>query len=592
MDIENLDPNTCETAPRSTAKSRSRNGGPRPGAGRPRRIGRSNKNTAKARMSLQEQREKEAYKELILQHIPALSNSRGRSLTEAETRLLLREILVVLVGDPDINQTQCLIRVGNLTGISYSTLFRLYDHWRATQELLILPSGNRGAASLKHINHDTQLGTDHIVTIHRVLMEKSKEGVTVSSSIIRQVLKEEHSIVLAKSTMGSILHSLGYRYGKANFIGAMNDSARRSRIRSFLYQYSAALNQEDTVLVYTDESYVNSSHSRTLTWYNPIIGNAVYKAKRGPRLIILHAMTKYGILVKRDANGVAITASANVDEVCLTSEFIFETVVEDGDYHKSMNGEIYMKWLKNRLLPSFAAVFPGKRMCLVLDNASYHHVRGDDYITPSSMNKTQIFSKLMQFGISGITVKRTQLDGSEKERTLRPQAWLGRGGEWCPTLEEMRGELRKYITAHQELQQTEVYKLFKQHNHRLVYTPPYTPTCQPIEMMWAYIKNYVARKYESKRNMTMLREQTLAGCYGNSEDGHEGMTADRCNALINHCQVWMNSFIEQDSALSGNLNQLGGNPDMDHSSYDIGNDEEEECEPFPQDSDDDDAGAE
>lgn len=41
----------------------------------------------------------------------------------------------------------------------------------------------------------------------------------------------------------------------------------------------------------------------------------------------------------------------------------------------------------------------------------------------------------------------------------------------------------------------------------------------------------------------------------------------------------MNSFIEHDSALSQNLHQLGANPDMDHSSYDIGNDEEE-CEPF------------
>jgi hypothetical protein len=35
-----------------------------------------------------------------------------------------------------------------------------------------------------------------------------------------------------------------------------------------------------------------------------------------------------------------------------------------------MNGTLYMQWLHNRLLPSFAARYPGRKMILVLDNAA------------------------------------------------------------------------------------------------------------------------------------------------------------------------------------------------------------------------------
>ena len=73
-------------------------------------------------------------------------------------------------------------------------------------------------------------------------------------------------------------------------------------------------------------------------------------------------MTQYGPLVTRDADGVPIAAVQDINQVCLTAELIFESVVMDEDYHKCMNGEIYMKWLKNRLIPTFAHLYPTKKM--------------------------------------------------------------------------------------------------------------------------------------------------------------------------------------------------------------------------------------
>jgi hypothetical protein len=57
--------------------------------------------------------------------------------------------------------------------------------------------------------------------------------------------------------------------------------------------------------------------------------------------------------------------------------------------------------------------------------------------------------------------------------------------------------------------------------HDILWTPPYTPDLQPIEMYWGLAKNYVA---ECSTNATTLREvvNTLRkGWYGNVFDRYE-----------------------------------------------------------------------
>jgi len=147
-------------------------------------------------------------------------------------------------------------------------------------------------------------------------------------------------------------------------------------------------------------------------------------------------------------------------------------------------------------------------------------------------------------------------------------------------MDELQDELRRFINNTPDFQRTKVRQLFDSHRYELIYTPAYTPTTQPIELMWGYIKNYAATKYYNGRNLTVLKEQTLAGCYGNPSDGHEGVTSARCMSFINNRHEWCNQFIAQDSMLSGDIVHLAGNEDMDYSSYDIADDEQQEADPF------------
>ena len=61
-----------------------------------------------------------------------------------------------------------------------------------------------------------------------------------------------------------------------------------------------------------------------------------------------------------------------------SAEFIFEAgdkgvaadkgKAQHGDYHNNMDADMFMIWVKNRLVPAFQARYPGKKMILVLDN--------------------------------------------------------------------------------------------------------------------------------------------------------------------------------------------------------------------------------
>jgi len=187
---------------------------------------------------------------------------------------------------------------------------------------------------------------------------------------------------------------MGYKYGEARAIGQMNDSWRRNRINYFMVEYSAGLVKQTLcthVIVYTDETYVNLNHSRVETWYkpgDPELGHVVKPSGRGARVVILHAFSKDGWLMKDPK-----IFMNRADQYLPSAELVYEAANSDGDYHKNMNGEIFLNWENHRLIPAFEAKYGRKKkMILVLDNAAYHHWMGPNGWTPSKLNKKQLLT--------------------------------------------------------------------------------------------------------------------------------------------------------------------------------------------------------
>jgi transposase len=254
----------------------------------------------------------------------------------------------------------------------------------------------------------------------------------------------------------------------------------------------------------------------------------------GTRLIILHAMTENGLLSVPDE-----VASNWLNEPALTAELVFEEVLEDGqddsDYHNTMTGAKFVAWLRNRLLPTFQQLYPGKKMILVLDNAAYHKPRDETWISDStSQAKHELAHQLLDLGVSELVT----ID--ERHRVVPAhlfEAAIGAGG---PSKEDLIAATKKWLDEHSDANKTVVEQLMADAGHSLIYTPPFCPEVQPIELLWAKVKRYVADHATHNRSITEARQQT--------EDGFEHVTRMFCNSIIAHCHSWIDSFLQTDAA--------------------------------------------
>ncbi|XP_072377997.1 uncharacterized protein [Diabrotica undecimpunctata] len=123
-----------------------------------------------------------------------------------------------------------------------------------------------------------------------------------------------------------------------------------------------------------------------------------------------------------------------------------------------MNHQNYMKWLKDKLLPNLPS-----NSVLVIDNASYHNVTLEK--CPTSASKKDIMKKWL-------TERNIFFDESE----TKPELYS------------------KVLIAKPKNPVYAVDQLLAQHGHSVLRLPPYHPELNPIEKIWAILKNEVAAR--------------------------------------------------------------------------------------------------
>jgi transposase len=315
---------------------------------------------------------------------------------------------------------------------------------------------------------------------------------------------------------------------------------RDARIRSFIWEYAKALrlqNDGTHIIVYLDESYIHAAHQMKKGWHStvgPYRNNETQgDADTGLRLIILHAMSKDGMLEVEDAVG-----SNFLHEVTPTAQFVFEAASFDhSDYHETMDGEMFTLWVKNRLLPAFHQLFPGKKMILVMDNATYHRPRDFDWITPYKMCKTACVTFLERHGVTEFTAERDGVEVTFNQAQFTQRASKKNA---APTVKELQKAVNTYLQQHPGINKTKIDKLLEPLGHSIVWTPPFVPEVQPIELIWAYVKQVVASQYSLNRTIATTRQQT--------DDAFDTITPEMIQKRIAHCHKWINDFLQTDDA--------------------------------------------
>jgi len=409
-------------------------------------------------------------------------------------------------------------------------------------------TAHRGRGNPAHPLHAPSEPTFEVeLAIHRTMHEAAKQVKHIAVKHIQQQLLEEEAVVVSDFILRRWLHELGYAFGDKTWIGALTPQYRDARIRAFIWEYAKALRLQlagTHVIVYLDESYIHAAHQMKKGWH-PIAGphksnETQGDADTGKRLIILHAMTRDGMLDMEDAVG-----SNFLHEVTPTAQFVFEAAsFDNSDYHNTIDGDAFTLWAKNRLLPAFHALYPGKKMIIVTDNASYHKPRDFDWITPYKMCKAECASFLESQGLTQFTVE--QEDGTTAVFPRR--TWqLHARNKAAPSLKQLQFAVKSHLQQHPTINRTKIDKLLQPLGHSIVWTPPFVPEVQPIELVWAYVKTAVAQQYTLRRSINTTRQQT--------DDAFEAITAEMVQKRIAHCHGWIDAFMSGEEA--GSLQAYG-----------------------------------
>ena len=80
---------------------------------------------------------------------------------------------------------------------------------------------------------------------------------------------------------------------------------------------------------------------------------------------------------------------------------------------------------------------------------------------------------------------------------------------------ELKTWAKAHLAANPEINRTELQILFAQNGDQLLYTPPYQCETQPIELLWAYVKNYVRKVMDNHHSVDAVIQMTKAGFDGN-----------------------------------------------------------------------------
>jgi transposase len=294
--------------------------------------------------------------------------------------------------------------------------------------------------------------------VRQFIRTENLGGRRVSIERVGSYLHSVHGVETPKTTLWRALKRWGFTHGE----GRRRDSLKeQSRVilarRDYLRAKLANRNSDGTLKlpeVYLDETYINKNHSSPFTWYLDDDGPLVNKPSGvGPRLIVVHAVTKDGW----------------VDG----AQLVFEAKKRTGDYHGQMNWDNFSKWFKGQLLPNIAP-----KSVIILDNARYHNVYSDSFFPNKSSSKEQL------------------------------RRWLTRNSH--PWREDMlKSELMELCTRFAPVPEYQLDILAAEHKMSILRTPPYHPELQPIETCWAVVKNYMADNCDF--TMKGLRERLPKG---------------------------------------------------------------------------------
>jgi len=303
------------------------------------------------------------------------------------------------------------------------------------------PSFTSPRKQYKRVKYATDIDDFDADIVRRTIHEFYDNLEYPTSTKLLSKYQEKTDYKGSKTSMWRILKSLHFKYKKCNdgrkFLMERNDIVAM-RVKFLRTMCNLRQNNDTRPVVYLDETWVNQNHTRGYIWQNETNSEGLkVPTGKGSRLIICHA----------GSSSFGFVAGSKLVFRCQSGTNV--------DYHTQMNSTIFKEWFVKMLNhleePSI----------IVMDNASYHSTLTVNY-PKSNAKKSDIQHWL-----------------SDKNIDFSP----------LETVSELRERVKAATPKEKEY---ELDGIALQMGHSVVRLPPYHCQYNPIELIWAQIKNKVA----------------------------------------------------------------------------------------------------
>lgn len=383
-----------------------------------------------------------------------------------------------------MQQDSSVQMVADAFDIGIATVNRVMSHYHKNPNSIYEHAHMKGKPSYSISDTNKE-------AVRAYVRQANLEGVHITLESIQNFLHEKSpDEEFHITTLGKTLGRWGFEFGKGKRTQHLKEkdyviAARRAYLRR-MRNNRCSDGEASTVRpeVYLDESYINKNHSTDYTWYYGEDGPWIKKPiGKGERLIIMNAITCSGWVPN--------------------AKNIFKSSRKTGDYHGSVDAELFQRWFSEILLPNI----PDNSL-IIMDNAAYHNELDED--SPPT-------------------------EASKKEEIIR---WLEKNGHKL-NQDLLKVELVELLNKNKPDPIYTVDKLAKKRGHEVIRTPPYHPELQPIERCWAIVKNEVARHNDFAMK-TMTREL---------EKAFEKINAINCQGIIKEVRKIEDKFWREDALL-------------------------------------------
>ena len=295
-----------------------------------------------------------------------MSSTKGRPLCPEEKKLLVSVKHYFDRNKSEFGSSEFSVQMtADALGIGLATVNRVMANYRKDPDSINAPPQLRGRPTYS-------VDASHQEAVRAYIRQANLEGRHITLESIRRFLQEKSpNESFHLSTLARTLDRWGFEFGKGTRTQHLKEKdyiivARQHYLRKMRQNRIASGSRFIRPEVYLDESYVNKNHSNDFVWYSSEDGPWIQKPTgKGERLIIMNAITKDGWVPE--------------------AKVVFKSTRKTGDYHGQMNGDLFQKWFREKLLPNI----PNASL-IIMDNASYHNILADHSVPTPTCSKEKI----------------------------------------------------------------------------------------------------------------------------------------------------------------------------------------------------------